>query len=249
LIVRRLYLVPGLCGLFVVLLVVTAPARLLAYLLPSNQLIISGYSGTLWNGSATRSALRLGEGNFELGQLHWRLSPWSLLGLSARVQLDSRWGSQQFSGDVAFSSSGQVRLRDAEVIVDARLMQRWLPVQLDGLLNFSTPGMSLESGWPAAGEGRLVWREARWYGSRGPQPLGDFVLEFYVDENRVLQGKVITLTGPIKARGKVQLEDSHYQLDLRLRSEQPMDAELRRALELMASPVGRGFHLQLESDW
>jgi general secretion pathway protein N len=188
-------------------------------------------------------------GLFELGRLEWRLSPFSLLLLSPRLDVESRWVAQLIVGDFALSRGGQLRIRDASISVSAGLLQRFLPVQLEGVFNLQLPGITLENGLPVAGEGRLVWQQARWFDGGRSRELGDYVLQFHVDEQQQLQGNVSTLSGPIEAHGKVQLAGRAYGVDLHLRSKAPFAPELRNALQLIASPEPGGFHVKLDSEF
>ncbi len=85
---------------FLVLLLALAPARVLGVMLPPGQVALSGYSGSLWRGSASRALVATPGGWLHLGRVQWRLRPWSLLLLTPRLAVDSNWGSQLARGDV-----------------------------------------------------------------------------------------------------------------------------------------------------
>ncbi|HEY6130632.1 MAG TPA: type II secretion system protein N, partial [Halioglobus sp.] len=65
--------------LFVVNLVLSAPARLFYRVLPGDQLLLRGLSGTVWHGNASGVMLRLPQGYLQLGAVRWSLQPLSLL--------------------------------------------------------------------------------------------------------------------------------------------------------------------------
>jgi hypothetical protein len=48
-------------------LVYMTPARVLAVLLPGEQVLLQGYQGTLWRGSASRALVQVGGGYLHLG--------------------------------------------------------------------------------------------------------------------------------------------------------------------------------------
>ena len=232
--------------LFLCILLATAPARLLGYMLPSQQLLLQGYRGSLWHGSADSAALAVSGGYLQLGRLQWDVSPWSLVLMSARAELEARWGGQTLVADVSISPNGNLRLRGASVNFPARLVRQWLPVQLRGTFNLLTEDLSFQDLWPDAGSGRLVWQGARWIGNTSRQKLGDYVLEFEVREARQLEGVISTLSGPIRVQGKVTLSQQQYSVNLDLSSEKGISAELGSALQLIAEPTNSGYRIQLD---
>ena len=233
-------------ALFLCILLATAPARLLGYVVPSQQLMLQGFQGRLWHGSAESAVLAVSGGYLQLGRLQWDLSPWSLLLLSPRAELETYWGKQTLVADVSISPAGEIRLRDTSLNFPARLIRHWLPVQLRGSFNLLTEDLSFQDQRPSAGSGRLVWQRARWIGNAANQKLGDYVLEFEVDEAQQLQGVISTLSGPIMVQGKVTFNQQQYSVDLELSSENGIRAEMGSALELIAEPTDTGYHIKLE---
>jgi general secretion pathway protein N len=238
------------------IVLVTAPARLLAasapagalgLMLPAEQVVLQGFSGSIWSGSVDSAAVALADGYFQLGSVQWDLSPWSLLMLSPRADVEARWGRQTLLADVSYSPGGKLRLRDTSVNVPARLIRQWLPVQLQGSLNLLTGDLSLRDLRPEAGSGRLVWKDARWIGVNSSQDLGDYVLEFEVHGEQQLAGKLSTLSGPLQATGEVALDlvQQQYSVNAELLSETAISSELGQALELVAEPIESGYRVEL----
>lgn len=236
-------------GVFLVILLVTAPARLLDIFLPAGQLNLQGYQGTLWRGHASSSSLAVAGGWLQLGELEWKLSPLSLLILSPRVQIESRWGRQTVVADLQISPTGNLQLRDSSLSFSAALVKQWLPVALSGTLELLLVEMQVRDGMPVAGQGRLVWRDALWIGNRGSQALGDYVLEFTVEAEQRVRGTVITLSGPVQVEGSFEVEGRSYSVDATLSAEQGFDPELGSALELLAAPVDGGYQLTFSSEF
>jgi hypothetical protein len=232
-------------ALFFCILIVTAPARLLGYVLPAELLSMQGVEGSVWQGTAGSAALAVTGGHLQLGQLRWKLSPWSLLWLSPRVQLDTSWGQQMLRADISVSVAGTITLRDASITIPADLVRQWLPVELRGRLNLTTEEISMRDRQPLSGNGRLVWQNARWIGNSTSQDLGDYVLEFEVDEAGELLGTITTLGGPVQVEGKVGLGGGGYDIDIQLSSETGISAEMGSALQLVAEPRGSGYRIKL----
>ena len=227
----------------------TAPARLMGHFLPQPQVLASGYEGGFWEGSAQTMAIAVSGGYVQLGRVQWRLRPWSLLLLSPRLELETAWGQQRIDADLQVSPSGSLRLRDSKGSVDAGLLRRLLPIQVDGLVSVQVSDLKLDSqGAPQRGEGRLVWQQARWFGSRGASPLGSYVAEFEVTDAGQVEALVTSLNGPILINGSATLQGSQLALDALINSDQPFHPELATPLQLVATPVDGGFQLQMSLD-
>lgn len=231
---------------FVLLLLVLAPARLLGFMLPADQVALSGYSGTVWRGTASRAMLATPGGWLHLGRVQWRLRPWSLLLLSPRLAIDASWGNQLARGDVILRGSDAVGLRNFELRIDAALVQQLAPVALDGSLRADIERLELAGGEPLETRGRAVWQGAAWLAPAGRKLLGDYALELQQPEAEPLVGTVLTLAGPVTASGSIALEGRRYRIDLDIGSEGAMDPGLQQALSLVAQPVSTGYKLQLD---
>jgi hypothetical protein len=235
-------------GLLVLIVLWNAPARLLGFWLPAGVIAAQGYQGSIWKGSVSRSAIAVGEGQFVLGQVRWRLSPLSLLRFSPRINLRTRWGAQSVNAEVTINGDGDFDLRQFSADFPAALAQQWLPVQFGGSVNLLLPELEWSDLRAQSGNGRLVWQAAGWVSQGGLQVLGDYALEFAVGDDGILRGEVITLAGDLKMAGDVALDGRKYTTDLLLTSDQALPRELRAALELMASPTASGYHLKLDSE-
>jgi hypothetical protein len=235
--------------LFLFVLAAKAPARLVGYLLPEDSVHLSGYSGTLWEGVASTAAVATDQGWVQLGRLQWSLSQLYLLLLSPTAQLESEWGQQRFRAHLTLYPSGDIRVLNLDSSFSAALLTRWLPVNLRGDINVTMNRLDLSEGQAQSGTGRVVWQRAAWRGTRGSQPLGDYVLQFEVIEPQQARGEISTLAGPIEIEGKVNLNGRQYAVDATMRSDEPFDPELASALALMAAPVEGGYELKFESEF
>jgi general secretion pathway protein N len=235
--------------LFLLILLITAPARLLAYWLPGQQFQIQGLAGSLWRGRAASAAIALPGGWLQLGEVKWQLSPWSLLLLSADMELEAEWGQQRLDTGLSLSLAGDIELRETSASFSARLVQQWLPVQLDGQVQLQIPAMEIREGEVLSGAGQLVWQRASWTGISGSQALGDYVVEFEVPATQQLTGSISTLSGPVQANGEISLQGREYSVDVRLESERGFNSEIASALQLLAAPLEHGYHLKFSSEF
>lgn len=235
-------------AVFLVLFVALAPARLLGFLVPADQLTLSGYTGTLWRGSASRATVAMPGGWMHLGRVQWQLRPWSLLLLSPRVNVDARWGSQLARGDVIVRGGEAFGFRAFEVLVDAALIRQLAPLALDGMLRAEFEHLEIDAGSPLSASGRAVWQGAAWLSPAGRKLLGDYALTLEQADGQALAGEVITLAGPVTAAGRVELDGRAFAIDLDIGSEGAMDPGLQQALSLMAQPVSSGYKLVLNGE-
>ncbi len=231
---------------FVVVLLVRAPARLLPMVLPEAQVSLQGLEGTLWHGRASRALFNTSAGPIQLGELEWRLSPASLLTLSPTIALESHWGDQNGAAEVTLRGRNDVVLRDVDMTIDAGLLQQLAPVAMDGRLALTASYLHLTDGLPVQAQGRLVWEQGAWNAPRARLPLGTYALDFAQPAaTDPLRGTVLTLAGPVLASGGVELNGRQYSLDMHIEGETALDPMLTEALSLLARPDGESFHMQL----
>jgi general secretion pathway protein N len=230
-------------------LVVSAPARLLRLALPGEQLLMQGLAGTVWHGSASSVLLRLPQGYLQLGTVHWSLHPLSLLLLAPRLTLHSEWGNQTLEGELVLRGQRDLDVFNLEAQVAADLLTHFAPVAVDGMFTLQLEHLQLRDGLPYSTAGRLVWQEGGWRSPRGLVPLGSYALDVQQVEGEDLQGKVITLSGPLQANGAVQLQGRHYDVDIVLGSENTLDAQLQQMLSLIAVAEDGGYRISVKGDF
>lgn len=242
----RLALAAVLAVVFVVALVASAPARLLALVVPGDTVSLQGLSGTVWQGSAGRCVVRLPMGHFHLGSIDWSLDPVSLLLLRPRLTVASEWGPQTLRGEVALRGARSVDVSDFEANFSAALARQFAPLAVDGDISVQVADMAVRDGLPAGGEGRVVWQGARWLSPQGPVPLGSYALDFSQDRDAPVLGEIITLAGPMRAEGQASLDRRQYSINVLISSDEVIDGPIRHALSLMAAPEGNNYRLALE---
>lgn len=230
-------------------LLVSAPARLLGMLLPQGQIVMQGFSGSLWRGSASRCLVQAGPGYLHMGTVQWRLEPLSLLLLAPRLSLDSKWGGQTLATGLVLRGQQDIDLYDLEANIPAGLVRQFAPVALGGMLSVQLERLQLRGGLPQEASGRLVWRDGVWLAPSGPITLGSYAMDIGQDPGGPLTGEVLTLSGPVEASGAVQLQDRAYAIDISVAGQGAQDPRLQQALSLVASPQGQGYHIKLDGDF
>ena len=239
----------ALAVLLLLCLLATAPARLLGLVLPSEMVIMQGFSGTLWRGNASRCLVQTPAGFLHLGAVKWRLKPLSLMLFSPHLSLNSDWGSQTLNTELVLHGGQDVDLKALEATISADLLRQFAPVELAGVLQLQSEYLELRGGLPVEGKGRLVWLNGGWDSPTGPVPLGSYALDFSQSPDAALMGEVLTLAGEVNAQGSLELQDRSYDIDITVQSEAGLDGRLQQALSLVARPVENGFRILLNGDF
>ncbi len=235
--------------LLLINLVVSAPARLLSLVVPPEQLLLQGLTGTLWHGKASSVLLRLPQGYVQLGAVQWWLQPLSLVLLAPHLTLHSVWGNQTLLVELVLRGQRDLDVFNLEGQVPANLLGHFAPVAVDGMLNLQLQSLQLRDGLPYSAAGRLVWQDGVWRSPRGPVPLGSYAMDVQQPEGEALQGQVITLSGPLQANGSVQLQQRQYEVNILLGSETTLDAQLQQMLSLIAVPEDAGYRISVQGDF
>lgn len=230
-----------------ILLFVSAPARLLGSLVSSDVLVMQGFSGSLWRGAAARCVVRAGHGYLNLGSVKWRLKPMSLLTLSPTIDLESAWGAQNISGIITLRDLDNIDIDidDLDATISAQLLRQFAPLQVEGEFVAVVEHLSIRSGMPDAGKGQIVWRYAAWLSSIGSIPLGSYAMNFEQSQGEALSGEILTIDGPVQARGNIELKDRDYAVDVFVESDPELDQQVQQAMSLFAQPVADGHRIVL----
>ena len=118
--------------LLAILVIANLPARSMHLVLP-DRIKLSGLSGSIWSGNATRAWILIKDKPIMLGQVSWQLLPWRVL-WSSPLQVSSNWGAQTFSARIGYGLDGDLNFRDLRLHLDARVFRTFLPLYLGGVL-------------------------------------------------------------------------------------------------------------------
>ena len=230
--------------LTLVFAIATMPARMIAGWLPT-QLVLEGFSGTLWQGEVARAHLKLAQGDFVLGRLSWALDPVSLLWMAPTLSLESRWGVQQFSGKVTVLGGDAFSMHELSARVDTSIARKFIPLYIGGSLAADISLLRVDAGQLNEIQGRVTWQNAAWTARSGDVALGTYALDIS-GERGDIRGEVVTLAGPLTVTGELALLDQRYRVALDLTGPALTNQGLRDALLLMAVPTEQGFDVTFE---
>jgi general secretion pathway protein N len=230
--------------LLLVSLIAAAPARLLLYVLPTNEIIMQGFSGTLWRGQANRALVATGSRYIQLGRVHWSLNPLSLLTLSPSGRVGSEWGKQEVSAHIRMTGPQSLEFEHLNALFSTQLLRAFLPLSVGGDITVQLESLTLEKGRPTQVAGKLVWQGAQWESARGIVPLGTYALELEQAPGAALSGKVITVTGAVVASGRLGLAGENYSADISIKADADLNEQLKEALSLIAQVVPGGYRVK-----
>src|SRR5690606_5232707 len=108
-----------------------------------NTLGLTGVTGTVWQGRASMSSVEIDNIPYSLGELRWRLRPWSLLALKPCANVVAELERQRIEGEVCARINGSVQARNVSVDAPASLIQAGIPTPIDGQLAASIANLEL----------------------------------------------------------------------------------------------------------
>jgi general secretion pathway protein N len=211
------------------LLLITAPARLIPRLPGTENLVLAGLSGSLWQGEAARAVLLTTAGPVHLGRLRWRLHPLSLITLAPRLQVGSDWGAQRFQGQLRLRGT-TLQLRQVDASLDAALARQLLPVGLRGRLGLQLSSLVLDPAGLVSAAGNIVWQDAAWESVSGVGRLGSYAARVSSPGEGVVEAQIETLAGPVTATGTLRLDGQRYAVEATVESRGAMEPQLAQAL-------------------
>ncbi|MEE4203558.1 MAG: type II secretion system protein N [Halieaceae bacterium] len=230
-------------AVFLVLVVLYAPARLVGWLIPQS-VSLEGLGGTLWRGHAARAAIAVDGNVLMLGELNWRLRPLSLLQLRPAVDLSSVWGQQSLTTRLATTPGGTILLKDLEAVVDVGWVRNLVPLFVEGRVRANFSEITLSDDVVESANGRVVWESAAWAARAGSLPLGTYVLDLEGNDGAI-NGKLLTLNGGLAVAGDISLTGRDYSIAVTLDGPAMEDEGLQQATALFAIPDGNAYSVDL----
>lgn len=158
-------------AMYLIALVLTIPASMIAYFIPNNAGIQVGqYSGTLWNGKLSQVDYR---NQFQLQKLTWQFDWLALLTLKAKADIKFDNGRKVMAGKAAISYgfSGLVASNvNVDLQAEALLPYLSLPMPVTPSGKLVLVLEKATQGTPYCGEldGYLVW-----HGAKVDTPMGN----------------------------------------------------------------------------
>jgi general secretion pathway protein N len=190
---------------YVCMLLVTAPASLLAPLIQRishERLSLANCQGTIWHGSATPLLLTDKSSGLALHTLHWRINPQALL--LGQLKAEIGWDDLQSATPMWLTLDGKsVNLTHVLLPLPAEVLSELSPylkpAQLSGSLTIESPQLTYTDNH-LQGNARARWSQA---GSAmsAVHPLGDYQIDIVAAQDS-LRAVLTTMSGVLLLDGQ-----------------------------------------------
>jgi general secretion pathway protein N len=173
------------------------------------DLKLQGVSGTIWNGTATRVAVR----GQSLGRLQWQVPLLRLLGGNPGVSIDLSGPGMKLKADIAGAADGALAISRLAAEAEAGWLGPALAIpELEPTGLLVTDGASLllsRTGLPRAIDARIEWRDA---GVRGQvvARLGTLVIEAHGKDGRIEASVADQGDGDVEVLGGALIDQGSY---------------------------------------
>ncbi len=173
------------------------------------DLKLQGVSGTIWNGGATRVAVR----GQALGRMQWKVPVMRLLSGDPGVYIDLSGPGMKLKADIAGAADGALAIGPMYAEAEAGWLGPALAIpELEPTGLLVTDGASLllsRAGVPRAIDARIEWRDA---GVRGQvvARLGTLVIEAHGEEGRIEVSVADQGDGDVEVLGGALIDQGSY---------------------------------------
>ncbi|HYW93906.1 MAG TPA: type II secretion system protein N [Gammaproteobacteria bacterium] len=209
-----------------------------------HALKVSGISGTVWNGSASRVAF----GSGSLGDIRWQLRPSSLFMLRLGYRFRARLQQGYINGDAALTPSGRLRLDHVEGqsnigVLGALINAGQIPVR--GQVNLQLETLTWKGGHPTDAAGRVSVSDVTLDMGGQEVALGQYRITLGRQGKRIM-GNIRDRGGPLQVSGDASLTPGGlYRVELAITQRQP-GSQLHNLLGMLGRPdPGGAYHLRL----
>ena len=193
---------------FLLVLLVTFPARVAYRWFAPPNIQLSGISGSVWNGSATEGLA----GGAYLRDISWRLKPSELLTGALAFETSANPASGTMNADVAMGLGGNLALTNLAGNVPLDLVHdAFQQAGISGDVSLQFSHLVLENGLPVDAEGSVT--VANFYSrDLSASVLGDYRAEFQSSGDSV-SGSVEDVSGVLDIAGVITINpDRSYSL-------------------------------------
>ncbi|MCZ6716832.1 MAG: type II secretion system protein N [Gammaproteobacteria bacterium] len=218
---------------FVFFLALNIPAQVVSPFLDGTPAIMTGVSGTLWNGAAQNFSVD----QLQFGRARWRWKPGGLL--AGRMEFDFHAGDpgQQLSGRFGLSVNGRIHARNANL--ELLLTQLGaMPFGTQASIFVGIESLSMAGDWPEHASGTIHLNDTS-MNVPDKLTLGDFEGHFKIVNGGNLLADFFDLDGALEIDGTLDLDPSgNYEVTGLIRPRGRMSQRLQNILNFMPRENG-----------
>lgn len=229
------YVIAGLL-VFLVVLLVTFPARVAYRWFSPPDLQLSGISGSIWSGTATEGLA----GGAYIRDISWRLQPMALFTGKLAFTTSSKPASGTMVTDVAVGLGGILSLANLSGSVPLDLVHPALQQNgINGDLSLRFDKLVIENGLPVAADGEVT--VANLYApDLSAGILGDFRAIFQTTD-RGISGSIDDVSGVLDVSGVITIStDRNYSLIGEVAARPAAPPSIEQQLRFLGSADERG---------
>ena len=236
----------GAIALYLLFLIVTAPAWLVVWALPKIApfpIAVQESRGSLWRGSFDGVSASLPTGqNLQFETIKWQLQPWNLLRAELAARVDLSGPQLQGKGIIAKGIFGGIKLREVTASAPASLLPMAVPALAiwnpGGTLDFVTANFNYAGG-DSFGKANVTWRQAS-LALSPVKPLGEYGLAIDAHDG-ALNYQLNTVSGALQLEGKGRWAANGAPTFLGSARAQPnYAAQLADLMRLLGNPDSNG---------
>ena len=221
---------------FLLVLVVTFPARVAYQWFAPPDIQLSSISGSIWNGSAAEGLA----GGAYLRDISWRLQPAKLFSGALAFQTSANPASGSMNADVAMGLSGSLALTDLVGNVPLDLVHNaFQQAGISGDVSLQFSRLVLENGLPVDADGSVT--VANFFArDLSASVLGDYRAVFQSGGD-VVTGSVEDVSGVLDISGTITINsDRSYSLIGEVAALPGAPPSIEQQLRFLGSPDERG---------
>jgi len=242
------YIVAGVTGYFLFLLLLTPAATVISFLnLPAKNISLSGVSGSIWSGQIEQAQIK----NQSLENVLWSLNPFSLFTGSVVTDLQADIFNNPVEAKLDYSYiNNSTSLHNVISYLKAEDLQKKLNLpfgELSGNLKLDFEQIIINPKALPTLLGNVQWQNAKLTLSEKIS-FGNILLDLKSDNEGNLIGKLSNTKGELALKGDIKVTaKSIYTLRIGLKPRANAPAELLSIINLIAPRKEKGEHVVSKS--
>jgi len=239
---KKYYILTAIVSYFA-FLIVTIPAKPVIALFDDDVILITGVSGTLWNGKAhiiniDKTAI--------LNNTKWSFSGWKIFTGKIAIDINTQYFDRGITAELGSSFLGRFFINDlnAEITADnvARLAN--IPIaQLSGLISVDIEHAQWKQGELPLATGVINWKDATVSVTESAS-LGDVSITLSESEEQLLIAEIKNQGGDIKIGGSAELvPEENYAVNITLSPTATASNNIKQSLGLFSKKQNNGTYL------
>lgn len=220
-----------------------APARLLLIATDrwAPQVEMSEPTGTLWQGEAKQVAVTINGIKLELGTLSWHLSALSLLTIEPSIELVVKAPEHQAQMRVSANTDQEITVDNMEGTFPLSLLEPWVPLLIEGDLAFVVDHIIFNQRQLLAVDGVLNLQEADWVGGDIRMPLGSYIAQVSLAENRDVLVQLNDFSATLGIDGLITISPAgHYHFNCVLQKRDGLAPEVAQSVSWFGKKNAQG---------